>query len=202
MGRLFMSSRVLRACAVAALMVGVGATAAPRATTVIAPTFSELVEQAQVVFEGETIQTQSRWATSGTHRVIRTDVTFSVVRTLKGELGTQTMLTFLGGIVGEDRMEVVGMPKFRVGDRDVLFVNADGAPSSPVVGFMHGRFRILEDPATGRQSMARFNYEPLAAVGELGTAALRSGVPSSRALTLRAFEDEITSAVRRLPARK
>jgi hypothetical protein len=71
---------------------------------------------------------------------------------------------------------------------------------SPVVGFMHGRFRILEDPASGRRSVARYNFQPLASVGEIGAPAAAARVSSARALTLSAFEDDITRAVRRLPA--
>ena len=172
------------------------------ATTVIPPTFTEMVARAQVVFVGETVGVESRWVSTSSGPAIVTRVTYKVERTLKGELGVQTTLEFLGGTVGEYRMEVGGMPKFRVGDRDVLFVDERGRPASPVVGFMHGRFRVLEDPASGRQSVARYNFQPLAGVGELGAATAPARVSSANALSLGAFEDEITRAVRRLPAQK
>ncbi|MCX6552019.1 MAG: hypothetical protein NTY02_13645 [Acidobacteria bacterium] len=185
-----------------ALILAVAAVATPGATTVIPPTFSEMVAQAQIVFVGETVDVQSRWIATRSGPAIVTTVTFKVERTLKGELGVATSLEFLGGTVGEDRLEVSGMPRFRVGDRDVLFVDERGRPMSPVVGFMHGRFRVLHDPATSRESIARYNYEPLAGVSDIGAAVAPPRVASARALTLRAFEDEITQAVRRLPARE
>jgi hypothetical protein len=173
---------------------------AVRATTVIPPTFEELVARSQSVFVGQTIDVQSQWVSRSSGPAIVTVVTFKVIRALKGDMGGQTQLEFLGGRVGEDRLEVAGMPRFRVGDEDVLFVDERGRPMSPVVGFMHGRFRVLEDPATGRRSVARYNFEPLGSVTDIGAAVAPARIPSSRALTLAAFEDEITRAARRLPA--
>ena len=180
----------------AALAVAVTA-GAPRAASVIAPTFDAMVTRAQAVFVGETVGVQSRWVSTSSGRAIVTVVTFKVVRTLKGGLGAQTQLEFLGGTVGEDRMEIPGMPQFRVGDEDVLFVDERGQPVSPVVGFMHGRFRVLQDPATGRRSVARHNFEPLASVRDIGAATPAPRVASARALSLAAFEDEIARALRR-----
>jgi hypothetical protein len=181
----------------AAIMITVTA-AVPRATSVVAPTFDEMVARAQVVFVGETLDVRSRWVSTSSGQAIVTVVTFKVIRTLKGELGGQTQLEFLGGTAGGYRMEVVGMPRFRVGDEDVLFVDERGQPVSPVVGFMHGRFRVLEDPGSGRRSVARYNFEPLASVKDIGAAAPAARVPSSRALSLAAFEDEIVRTSRRL----
>jgi hypothetical protein len=156
-----------------------------------------MVARAQSVFVGRTIDVRSRWVSTPSGRAIVTVVTFDVVRTLKGELGARTQLELLGGTVGEYRMEIPGVPKFRVGDEDVLFVDERGQPVSPVVGFMHGRFRVLEDAGTGRRSVARYNFEPLADVKDVGAATPAPRVPSARALSLAAFEDEITRAVRR-----
>jgi hypothetical protein len=180
----------------AAIAVAVMA-GAPRAASVVAPTFDAMVTRAQAVFVGETVDVQSRWVSTPSGRAIVTVVTFKVLRTLKGELGAQTQLEFLGGTVGEYRMEIPGMPKFRVGDEDVLFVDERGQPVSPVVGFMHGRFRVLEDPGTRRRSVARHNFEPLAEVKDIGAATPAPRVSSARALSLAAFEDEIARALRR-----
>ena len=186
----------IRSALTAAIIIA-GLTGATRATTVIPPTFMDMVASAQVVFVGETIDVRSQWVSAPSGRAIVTVVTFKVIRTLKGELGGQTQLEFLGGTVGEYRMEVSGMPKFRVGDEDVLFVDERGQPASPVVGFMHGRFRVLEDPVTARRSVARYDFQPLASVNDIGAATPPARVPSSRALTLAAFEDEIVRAVSR-----
>jgi hypothetical protein len=180
-----------------AAIVVVALAAAPQAASVIAPTFDVMTARSQTVFVGQTLDVTSRWVSTSSGRAIVTVVTFKVIRTLKGELGGQTQLEFLGGTVGEYRMEVPGMPRFRVGDEDVLFVDERGRPVSPVVGFMHGRFRVLEDPGTGRRSVARHNFEPLASVADIGAATPAPRVASARALSLAAFEDEIVRAVRR-----
>jgi hypothetical protein len=196
---------ILRAAAAAVLLAALAAV--PRAASVVAPTFDGLVTRARTVFVGQTVDVSSRWVSTGSGRAIVTVVTFTVVRTLKGELGAQTQLEFLGGTVGEYRMEVPGIPRFRVGDEDVLFVDDRGQPVSPVVGFMHGRFRVLEEPGTGRRSVARHDFSPLTSVAEIGQAAPATAPATARPaarrpLALADFEDEITRAVRRQRAAK
>jgi hypothetical protein len=75
---------------------------------------------------------------------------------------------------------------------------------SPVVGFMHGRFRVMEEPGTGRRSVARHDFSPLTSVAEIGTAAPATATvrAAARPLALSEFEDDITRAVRRQPAVK
>jgi hypothetical protein len=189
----------VRWLAAAALVAG--AQPAGHATTVVPPTFTELVAKAQTVFVGQTLDVESRWVSTASGKVIVTLVTFKVERTIKGELGGQTVLEFLGGAVGDDRLEITGMPRFRVGDEDVLFVDDSGRPMCPVVAMAHGRFRVLEDPGTGRLSIARHNFEPLASVSDIG-AATAARVTSAKALTLEAFSDAVDKEARRQRAVK
>ena len=183
--------------AITAVLVFGALAGAPRAASVIAPTFDVMVARAQTVFVGQTLDVRSQWVSTSSGPAIVTRVTFNVIRTLKGELGAQTQLEFLGGTVGEYRMEVPGIPRFRVGDEDVLFVDERGQPVSPVVGFMHGRFRVLDEPGSARRLVARHNFEPLVNVADIGAAAPAPRAASARALSLAAFEDEIERAVRR-----
>jgi hypothetical protein len=113
-------------------------------TTVIPPTFDALVARARTIFVGEVVDQRSYWTTTPQGRVIRTQVVFRVEDVWKGSAGAVTQLEFLGGTVGEATMEVVGMPTFRVGQRNVLFVAPERAVS-PLVGFMHGRMRVERD---------------------------------------------------------
>ncbi len=115
-----------------------------RSTTVIPPTFDALVSSASTIFVGEVIDQRGYWVSIRQGRAIRTAVTFRVEDVWKGSAGVVTQLDFLGGTIGETTMEVVGMPTFRVGQRDVLFVAAERAVS-PLVGFMHGRMRVERD---------------------------------------------------------
>ena len=184
--------RALAAALVLTLFAG-----APRAASIIAPTFDTMITRAQSVFVGQTLDVRSRWVSTSAGPAIVTVVTFKVVRTLKGELGAQTQLEFLGGTVGDHRLEVPGIPRFRVGDEDVLFVDERGQPVSPVVGFMHGRFRVLEEPRTGRRSVARHDFSPLTSVTEIGASTAAARASSARSMSLADFETEIARAVRR-----
>src|SRR5438874_13816532 len=55
-----------------------------RATTVIPPTFDELVDQAQVIFQGKVTEVRSQWTGEGAQRYIVSYVTFRVEESLKG----------------------------------------------------------------------------------------------------------------------
>jgi hypothetical protein len=118
-------------------------------TTVAPMSFDQLVQQAEIVFIGDVIDQRSVWDDSRDGRRIVTQVTFDVVRVLKGTVGLRTQLSFQGGTVGDVTQEITGMPKFRPGDRDVLFVSPDRNAVSPLVGFWQGRFRVVRDAATG-----------------------------------------------------
>ena len=47
-----------------------------------------------------------------------------------------------GGTVGEDSMGIADAPEFNVGDHDILFVENNGTQAIPLVGIMHGRFKL------------------------------------------------------------
>jgi hypothetical protein len=158
-------NRWLPVLCVGALLLG-ARIASP--TTVIAPTFDELVAKAQTIFVGRAVDTRSEFEYSSSGRSIVTHVTFSVERVLKGQVGLQTELTFLGGTVGDIRMEVAGMPEFRVGDRDLLFVSSQVHAASPLVGLAYGRFRLVRDPVTGADQVRTHDGRPVVSIEDIG----------------------------------
>ena len=111
------------------------------ATTVIPPSFDELVTRAQTILQGTVTNVRSEWTGEGAQRHIVSYVTLNVEDTFKGNPGRQMTLRMLGGTVGSETMEVTDAPKFKVGDRDVLFVENNGTQFVPLVGIMHGRYR-------------------------------------------------------------
>jgi hypothetical protein len=135
------------ACLVAAL-----ATGPVTASVVTPPPFESLVAQAGEIFVGQVTQQSARWIERGGRRLIVTDVTFRAEQVVKGTPGAMKTLTFLGGIIGEVRQEIVGVPTFMIGDRDVLFVRAGESTFLPLVGLFHGRFHIV----TGRNGIGDF----------------------------------------------
>jgi len=65
-------------------------------------------------------------------------------------------------------MEVTDSPKFKVGDRDILFVENNGKQFIPLVGIMHGRYRVQQDKATGEEVLLTNHGHALADVKQLG----------------------------------
>jgi len=165
-------------------------------TTVIAPTFDEMVARAESVVVARVAAVNSSWVSSREGRAIVTDVTFSIEQTLKGPVHAERTLEFLGGTVGDDTLHVVDMPEFHVGDRDVLFIDESGRPASPIVGFMYGRFRIVGDPRTGVERVRTFDGRPLASTADVGNARPPAVVAPLRTLSLEDFLGEIQSRLR------
>jgi len=138
------------------------------ATTVIPPTFDQLVGQAEVIFQGTVTDVRSVWAGEGAQRHIDSYVTFKVEESIKGTPGTSYTIRLLGGSVAGETMEVTDSPKFKVGDRDILFVEHNGEQFVPLVGIMHGRFRVQRDEQTGRDFVTTGEGEPVRDLSKLG----------------------------------
>ncbi|PYL15409.1 MAG: hypothetical protein DME30_11485 [Verrucomicrobia bacterium] len=138
------------------------------ATTVIPPTFDQLVQQAEVIFQGTVTDVRSAWEGEGAQRHIDTYVTFQVGNTLKGAPGGSYTIRVLGGTVGQDSMEVTCAPKFQVGERQILFVEHNGQQFVPLVGIMHGQLRIERDQQTGREFIATHDGDPVRDLTQLG----------------------------------
>lgn len=185
---------LLASVALLALSCGVAS-----ATTVIPPTFDQLVGQAELIFDGTVTNVQSAWTGAGKDRHIQTQVTFKVADKLKGNPGATYTISMLGGTVGDETMEVTDAPKFKVGDRDILFVEHNGTQFIPLVGIMHGRFRVQRDQVTGREIVATHDGAPLVDVAGLGkeehAAAKAAGAP----LTPDAFKSVVRTQLSRLP---
>jgi hypothetical protein len=166
------------------------AVASVRATTVIPPTFDQLVTDAELIFEGTVTGTHSQWAGEGAERNIVTYVTFHVEDAIKGAPGTSYTIRMLGGTINGETAEVADAPRFKTGDRDILFVEHNGSQFVPLVGIMHGRFHVQKD-AGGRDIVTKDNGASLANVAKLGTD--ESGAVSGPALSVAEFK----SAIRR-----
>jgi hypothetical protein len=147
------------------------------ATTVIPPSFDELVNEAQVIFQGTVTNVRSEWSGEGAQRHIVSYVSFKVEDTLKGSAGKEMTLRMLGGTVNGQTMEVSDAPKFRKGDRDVLFVENNGTQFIPLVGIMHGRYRVRRD-ANERDVIYKNDGSPLISTDQVGKqAAAAQGAP-------------------------
>lgn len=153
-------SFLLAICSLAALSAS--------ATTVIPPTFDELVGRAELIFEGTVKDVRAQWVGEGAQRHIMTYVTFDVAENMKGEAPQTYTLQMLGGTVGDMTMVVADAPVFAPGDREILFVENNGHQFVPLVGIMHGRFHVASDPQTGKEFLADDHGDLLRDVATLG----------------------------------
>jgi hypothetical protein len=151
------------------LMLWVGlAVVSVRATIVIPPTFDQLVSDAELIFQGTVTASRSLWIGGGSERHIVTDVTFRIEDAIKGAPGKSYTIRMLGGTVDGETIAVSDTPEFKVGDRDILFVEHNGHQFVPLVGIMHGRFHVQTD-SRGRETVTKENGAPLANADKLGT---------------------------------
>jgi hypothetical protein len=132
-----------------AAAAGLITAASVHATTVIPPTFDQLVERAEHIIEGTVTDVSSHWVGEGGQRHIVSYVTVQVDEALKGGAGTTYTLRMLGGTVGDTTMGVSDSPTFKVGERNILFVENNGTQFIPLVGIMYGRYRVQQDAARG-----------------------------------------------------
>src|ERR1700682_1774101 len=180
---------------------------ATRGTTVIPPPFDELVGRAEVIFQGAVTDVRSQWTGEGAQRCIVSYVTFKVNDPLKGTPGETYTLRMLGGTVDGETIEVTDSPKFKVGDRDIIFVENNGSQFVPLVGIMHGRFHVQKDDATGREVVTTNERQPVRDVAKLGrdehaplTASAKLAASQTEPLSPNDFKAKVRQALQNQPA--
>jgi hypothetical protein len=159
------------------------------ATTIIPPSFAQLVRQAELIFQGTVTDVKSMWAGQGAERHIETSVTFRVDDAIKGKSGASYSIFLLGGTLDGQTLEVTDTPKFKPGDRDIVFVEKNGEQFVPLVGIGFGRFRVERDAKSGREFISTGEGEPLEDVAKLGHAKQRA--TSDSALSPEQFKSAI-----------
>jgi hypothetical protein len=170
------------------------------ATVVVRPTLDELTAEAAAIFVGEVVEVSARRLETRDGPKLVTDVIYRVERTLKGDSRTLVRLEFLGGALGDERVWIPGMPRFRPGDRDVLFVSPGGSRLSPLVALAEGRFRLSRDPRTGEELVSYHDFRPVLDVAAIGAAAERPR--AGRPLPLARFVHEVLDRVARQAGRE
>lgn len=138
------------------------------ATTVIPPTFEQLVKQAEVIFQGTVTDVKSVWEGQGAQRHIDTYVTFQVSDKVKGDAGSSYTIRMLGGTVGDETMLITDTPKFHIGEREILFVEHNYDQFVPLVGINNGHFRVQRDDESGRDIILNGEGEPVRDLSKLG----------------------------------
>jgi hypothetical protein len=158
------------------------------ATTVIPPSFDDLVSRAEMIIQGSVTDVRSEWTGEGAQRHIMSYVTVKVEDAIKGNPGATVTLQMLGGTVGAETMQVSDAPKFKVGDRDILFVENNGTQFIPLVGIMHGRFRVKKDE-TGRDAVFTNEGSPVSDLNQLGKD--EAAASANRSISAQEFKQAI-----------
>ena len=160
--------------------------------------FAKLVAGSEAVVKAEILEVRGAWVGEGADRRIMTTVRLRVRETAKGapKTGEEMGLEFLGGRADGKRMVVFGMPEFRVGDTEILFVQTADRPICPLAGVHHGRVQLRRDSATGREEAFRHDGVPLTATTELGGASDAQRAPRPEAGKPAMTSDELLNAVR------
>jgi hypothetical protein len=164
-----------------------------QATTVIPPTFDQLVTDAEFIFQGNVTDVRSQWIGEGGQRQIVTYVTFKVEDAVKGSPGANYTIRMLGGTVGDITMAISDAPQFKVGDKDILFVEHNGTQFIPLVGIMHGRFHVERDQS-GQEVVTTNEGETVKSVAQFGKEGTTS--PAGANLTPAGFKAAIQAKLR------
>ncbi|MEO8584746.1 MAG: hypothetical protein ABI584_01155 [Acidobacteriota bacterium] len=170
------SGRGLAAVGVVLAAFG-GASHAP-ATTYLPITDAGLIERSSVVVRGAVESVRVEEGPAGFVTVYR----FRVEETWKGGSAPGIEVLVPGGSNGTRGTAVWGMPEFRPGDEEVLFLNAGRDGRFRVSELMLGAFEVVED-AAGK----RFAMRTRLALGDVGYArvAREDGEPSDEAEPVR-----------------
>ena len=124
------------------------------ATTVLGLDIDKVVADAEFVFEGAVINSETRQdSNSG---IISTYVTFQINGIIKGDYsGDSIELKFMGGVFNGKIVQVSGMRIPEMAEQGVYFVESMSLDLiNPLIGWSQGHFIIHDDNGTRRISTA------------------------------------------------
>lgn len=138
------------------------------ATSVLPPTFKELVNGADYVVRARVKAVNSEILNRHGRDRIYTKVELEVLEVVAGTPPTPLVLTMLGGRVGDEVMTIDGAPEFIVGAEDILFIRDNGKAAYPLYAVMHGQYPLLtEEKGKKRMYVNRSNLVPLLSTDEV-----------------------------------
>jgi hypothetical protein len=131
------------------------------ATVVEKKSFNDLVLEAHMVAIGRVTTVESH--PTQDHKYAYTYVTVSNLEVLKGSYREPAITLRLdGGQLGDGRTLVIdGMPRFRAGEKVVLFVKGNGQYACPFVGWWQGLLRVEADNQSGKEVVKTSGGHPI-----------------------------------------
>jgi len=135
------------------------------ASTVKQVSFDELIEQSELVFEGNVVSAESRWNNSKT--LIKTFITFEITEVISGDYQSSTIeLSFIGGKIGDSYVEAQGLRQPKVGEKGIYFIRSTTqSMANPLVGWSQGQF-LLEQDSTGNEIVMTDSHQPVIGLAE------------------------------------
>ena len=124
------------------------------ATTILGMDIDKLTADAEFIFEGEVVLTETRQDSNS--RIISTYVTFNVVDVMKGDYDAASIeLKFMGGVFDGRIMQVSGLKIPQLGEQGIYFVESTSRDLiNPLLGWSQGHFIIIVDDGERRISTA------------------------------------------------
>lgn len=188
------SRRVLLALAFAALLAVVPTSEA----TLVRPTsFAELADKADLIITARVLSSRCEWGSSS--NAIFTLVTLEVLETHKGATASPLELKFLGGTVGDTRLEVDGIPEFRTGEKVVLYIRSQPGASCPVVSFYHGKLCLQQGGPGGTEVLVRHNGKPVTDLSEIGSENAAASATKKTPVSLEQFKAALKTHLKQSP---
>jgi hypothetical protein len=166
------------------------------ATTVVERPFPELVQQAEVIMVGTVTEVREEW--DAIQQAPLTVVTFSDLTTLKGPQTRSLTLYFLGGHTPEGTyLAIPGMPRFAIGEKNVVFSAGNRRDFCPLVGIWQGRLRVKFDPQRKLETVSDNFRIPIVGLKKGRFIKKRAPSPPEDALSLPALIDLIQQELRK-----
>jgi len=150
-------------------------------------TSQELAKESSSILYGKCVKKESAW--NETRDMIFTKVTIVPEYYLKGDLGTEVIVTVPGGRVGDIVYEVSEMPAFAKGEEVFAFIWEHPSGKQLVTGGYQGKLKIGIDAGTGRRTVSGRKLSEAAPV------IARQGIPSSTHPNVRVSLDEFTREI-------
>jgi hypothetical protein len=122
--------------------IGLAATMALAASATMVPRLSleEMVDRSELIVRGRSVRTWSAWDAKG--QFIWTHNEIEVAETWKGGPGARVIVSEIGGTVGDDAMQVEGVPQYQAGEEVVLFLYRTPIGYWRARGMGQGKFRV------------------------------------------------------------
>ena len=124
---------------------------------VIKMTAKDLTERSTAVLYGKCSKVKSEW--NANKDLIFTYVTVVPEEYVKGNLGSEAVITIPGGQVDDIRYEVSEMPLFVEGEEIVAFIWTNPAGKHLITGGYQGKMKIEKDSKTGERMVQEAGAE-------------------------------------------